>query len=93
MMEKIPAAVILAICLAMLVRLALGERRRRSFDALGLRTWTHVARRFAGASRWWSNRRYAAVAARDAIRRARADVPRDGNVYRPESFRGPRKPH
>ena len=93
MMEKMSAAVILAICLAMLVRLAIGEKRRRRFDAAGLRTWTLVARQVRNASRWWSNRRFAADAARDAIRRARTDVPRDGNVYRPESFRGPRKPH
>ena len=93
MMDKISSAVILAICLVMLLRLVIGEKLRRRFDARAMHTWTQVARWCRRASQWWSNRRYAAGAARDAIRRARSEVPREGSVYRPESFRGPRKPH
>jgi hypothetical protein len=93
MMDKISAAVILAICLVMLARLLMSERRRHAFDTRALHVWTGLAGQCRRALRWGSNRRYAAAAARDAIRRARAEVPRDGNVYRPESFRGPRKPH
>ena len=95
MMEKISAAVIFAICLLMLVRLMLGEKRRRAFDARALGTWVLVGAQLQRLARWRSNRRHAAEAARDAIRRARggADVRRDGNVYHPDSFRDPRKPH
>jgi hypothetical protein len=95
MMEKISAAVILVVCVVMLARLVLGEHRRHRFDARMLHAGHAFARHWRGALRWWSNRRYAAVAARDAIHRARegSDVRRDGNVYRPESFRQPRKPH
>ena len=31
--------------------------------------------------------------AEQAIRRAQRNVQRDGNVIRPDSFKGPRKPH
>jgi hypothetical protein len=92
-MDKISAAVMLALCGVMLVRLLIGERRRRAFDARGAVAWAGLARQCRRAARWWPNRRYAAEAARDAIRRASADVPREGNVYRPGAFRGPRKPH
>jgi hypothetical protein len=35
----------------------------------------------------------AAREAEQAIRRAQRNVQRDGNVIRPDSFKGPRKPH
>jgi hypothetical protein len=95
MMDKISAGVILSICLVMLLRLALGDKARGVLDATALRAWARIYGQWRRTSLWWSNRRYAASAARDAIRRARAGsgVERDGNVYRPESFRDPRKPH
>ncbi len=94
-MEKISAAVILVVCLVMLARLVLAEPQRRRFDAWTLRAWQGIGPQWRRATRWWSNRRYAAVAAREAIHRAKAgtEVERDGNVYRPGSFRHPRKPH
>jgi hypothetical protein len=42
---------------------------------------------------WRSHRRTAAREAEEAIRRAQSKVRRDGNVIRPDSFKGPRKPH
>jgi hypothetical protein len=57
------------------------------------RTWFSMrafARRLA---RGRSERRNAAAAAEDAIRRARDASERDGNVIRPKAFRRPRKPH
>jgi hypothetical protein len=95
MMEKISAAVMLAVCLVMLMRLMLGEKRRPTFDARALGAWVVIGAQLRRLARWRSNRRHAAEAARDAIRRARggADVRRDGNVYHPDSFRDPRKPH
>jgi hypothetical protein len=93
MMEKFSAALLLAICLVMLLRLVMGERRRRGFDAWALRTWGALRAMSLQVWRWRSNRRKAQQVAQEAIRRASADVRRDGNVYRPDSFRGPRKPH
>jgi hypothetical protein len=95
MMDKISAGVILSICLVMLLRLVLGDKSRRVLDAAALRAWARGVGQWRRTLHWWSSRRYAASATRDAIRRARAasSVARDGNVYRPESFRDPRKPH
>jgi hypothetical protein len=95
MMEKVPAALILVVCLVMLLRLVLGERRRATFDAYAREAWEALATMPARLLRWRGNRRRAAEMARDAIRRASAapEVRRDGNVYHPESFREPRKPH
>ena len=42
---------------------------------------------------WRSHRQTAAREAEEAIRRAQRKVRRDGNVIRPDSFKGPRKPH
>ena len=42
---------------------------------------------------WRAHRQRAAREAENAIRRAQRSVERDGNVIRPDSFKGPRKPH
>jgi hypothetical protein len=69
--EQLLAAVVLAACVAMLARMAIGERRRRRLDA-ALREAGHSARRL-----WLRLRRRAPSsaeaqrAAQDAIRRAR----------------------
>ena len=101
MIEQVFAAIVLALCLVLLVRLVLGRRRRARFDAL-LRHWAQATRRTAlRVWHWRSSRKAAELAAEraaaDAIRRAqrgaRETVQREGNVYRPKSFRNPRKPH
>lgn len=92
-MEKFSSAVLLAVCVVMLLRLVMGAKRRRGFDAWAGRTWGQLREIAQLSWRWRSNRRKAEAAAQEAIRRASADVRRDGNVYRPDSFRGPRKPH
>ena len=90
--DKFLAALVVAACVVMLLRLALGARRRRRFDAVwhafaeALRT---LPRRLA---RRRASRRQVEQAADAAIRRAQG-VDRDGNVYTPESLRRPRKPH
>jgi hypothetical protein len=91
--ETILAGVVLAACAVMLVRLMLGERRRWRFDATVLRAYEACKRRVRSIARWRATRRDAARAADEAIRRARKTTERDGNVYKPKSFRGPRKPH
>lgn len=91
--EKILAGVVLAACAVMLVRLMLGERRRWQFDSAMRRAYEACKRRVLSVSRWRATRRDAARAADEAIRRARDVTERDGNVYKPKSFRGPRKPH
>lgn len=91
LIEKIFAAAMLAVCLALLARLFAGERRRARFDA----AW----RAFRAPLRRWLRRRTNAEAetghaqaerlAREAIERARQRADGgtwDGNVYRPGSF-------
>ena len=97
MFEKMFAALALAVCAVLLLRLLIGERRRYRFDAAARRVWVAL-RRFglsllrsgAWLYHWRSSRRQAAQAAEEAIRRARgSDGTWDGNVYKPKSFRKP----
>ena len=90
--DKILAALVVAACAAMLLRLALGARRRRRFDA----AWFAVAQALRTLPRRLARRRARrrqAEQAADAVIRRAQEVERDGNVYTPESFRRPRKPH
>jgi hypothetical protein len=103
-MDKLLAAIVLLACVLLLLRMAVGERRRRRLDA-GARRAGRAARRAAliaklVALRLWHTLRYRRSAANEAeaaIRRARGrQHEADGNVIRPESFKPdnkPRKPH
>ena len=92
MVEKVFAGIVLAVCGFLMLRLLLGERRRYRFDA--------ALRRFAISCRiralrmwhWRSAHRQAKRDAEEAIRRAR-EGEWDGNVYKPKSFKRPRKLH
>ena len=84
-MEKILAGLLLAVCLVMAWRLLLGDRRRRRLDDW-FRSLPVRARRLR---HWRASRDEARRVAEEAIRRARGEVERDGNVYRPKSFRKP----
>ena len=85
--ERILAAITLIVCVLLLVRLAIGARRRARLDAMARRT-LHWAR---GAAMSVRHRREAARVADEAIERARkrSDGEWDGNVYKPKSFRKP----
>ena len=94
MVEKIFAAVVLAVCALLLVRLVIGERRRYRLDAAlrsVARTAQRATRSVQSAWQWRGARRAAKKAAIETIRRARdgAGVTREGNVYKPKSFRKP----
>lgn len=93
MIEPLLAGVTVAVCIALLVRLCLGAPRRQRFDAFMQGAWAAGRRGATTVWLWRSRRKAAARAAQEAIRRARADVQRDGNVYKPKSFRDPGKPH
>lgn len=93
MIEKVFAGIALAVCAVLLLRMLLPEPQRERLDAawqravqggrhLALRVWF-----------WRTHRQRAAREAEEAIRRAQRSVERDGNVIRPDSFKGPRKPH
>jgi hypothetical protein len=98
--DKVFSVLVAAVCVAMLVRMMLGDRRRQRWDSAFIKAWFRL-RRQALAIWHWRRKRHAAaqarVTAQEAINRARnkvgAKVDKDGNVYTPEAFKGPRKPH
>jgi hypothetical protein len=93
MIEQLLAGLVLAACAVLLARLVLGERRRGRFDAAARRGAASLRRRALVVWHWRSRRRQAQRAAADAIERARRAGEWDGNVYKPKSFKRPRKPH
>jgi hypothetical protein len=89
--ETLLAAIGLVVCVALLLRMAIGQRRRERLDA-GVQ---HTARALRERGRaLWRRRRTRGQAEREAedlierARRGRWRVERDGNVYRPRSFSG-----
>ena len=92
MIERLIAAVVLAVCALLFVRLAIGERHRQRLDA-ALRSVANAGRRALRSARaawhWRTIRRTSKKAADEAIRRAREGGTWDGNVYKPKSFRKP----
>jgi hypothetical protein len=89
MIEKGLAAVVLAVCVLLLVRLMIGTRRRQRLDA-ALRRAAYATRRTTrSAWNWRTARQASKQAADEAIRRAREGGTWEGNVYKPKSFRKP----
>jgi hypothetical protein len=99
--EKLFAGLVLGICLVLMLRLVLGTRRRARFDAAARRAWGNSRHFLHSAYHWRSHRREAERTADEVIRRAkgrstdpdRPDGEWEGNVYKPKSFRKPRKLH
>ena len=84
--ERVLAAIIVAVCAVLLVRLVIGARRRARLDAALRRAWRAVR----GVAMSARHRREAARVAEEAIERARQRSGEwDGNVYKPKSFRKP----
>lgn len=96
MIEKLLAAVVLAVCVVFLVRLMLGARRQRQLDAAAQQAGARVRHVVHAMWHWRSSRKRAQRIADEAIKRAASrdrDGHWDGNVFKPKSFRRPRKPH
>lgn len=104
MADKILAALGLAACVLLLVRMLLPAAGRHRLDAAGRRSWS--ALRGAGEAvlhwrHWRERRRRSKATAEAAIERARRHGRWDGNVYKPDAFerdgddavKRPRKPH
>ena len=91
--ELILAGIALVVCVALLLRMALPEQLRQRVDELW-RLAVLGGRLLAQRSWFWiRHRKRAAREAEEAIQRAQRKVERDGNVIRPDGFKGPRKPH
>lgn len=93
MLEKVLAAIVLLACVALLARLLADAPRRRQIDAMARHVWLRCQMALQRLWFWRRHRRHAAREAEQAIRRAQRRAERNGNVIRPEAFKGPRKPH
>lgn len=93
MLEKILAGVALLVCVALLARMLADAPRRRYIDAMARYAWLRCRLALHRLWFWRRHRQHAAREAEEAIRRAQRRAERDGNVIRPEAFKGPRKPH
>jgi hypothetical protein len=91
--EKVFAGIALAVCVVLLLRMALPARQQQRLDATCRRSVLRSRQLARRAWFWRTHRQTATREADDAIRRAQRKVQRDGNVIRPDSFKGPRKPH
>jgi hypothetical protein len=92
MFEQAFAAIALAVCAVLLLRLTMSVPRRYRFDAALRRVGLRLRRAGQRVWRWRAARRDAREAravAEEAIRRARDRGSWDGNVYKPKSFRKP----
>jgi hypothetical protein len=92
--EKLLAALALAVCVVMLLRMAVPATRRARLDRALLRIWQQLRTAAHNLIHWSARRRAAREAAQDAIRRAQTKPSGQwkGNVYTPDSFGSERKP-
>ena len=96
MAEKVLAWMAAGVCVLMLLRLFLGDARRARLDRTVARWARLTQRRLMAVYHWRATRQAkldARAAAHAAIERARNKVRKEGNVYSPEVFKGPKKPH
>lgn len=92
--EKIVAALVAVACLVMVLRLALGERRRARLDQAvsGFwAAWVAWSRKLVRLYRRETTRKEARKATQEVLQRMRQPVERQGNVITPDAFkrRGP----
>jgi hypothetical protein len=101
--EQVLAVLVAAVCVALLVRLALGPAQRARLDRQAVEAWQRLE---AAARRLWQRLRYGRSSRRqaqqmfDELRQRsregagappRPKVQREGNVYKPERFKGSAK--
>lgn len=88
------SALVVAVCVLMLVRMMLPARKRARLDQRLKQVPKVLSRRWHTLRHGRRHRVVAERLAKDAIERARkTKVERDGNVIKPDAFKGPRKPH
>ena len=92
MVTKLIAGLTLAVCMVLLLRLCIRARPRERVDASLRRAWSSTRRAAVNVWHWRAARRQAQQAADAAIQRAQRKAAsafeRDGNVYKPDAFRG-----
>lgn len=92
LVEKIFAAVMVAVCVLLLLRMLLKPRSRARVDAAMRDASDRWSRRLHRLVAWPAAEARARREAKEAIRRARrSSIEREGNVYRPKAFKGKRR--
>jgi hypothetical protein len=94
--DKLFPIFVAAVCVVMLIRMALGDQRRARFDRAFIKVWSEIERRAIFVWNWRRRRQSRAKAkqvAQDVIQRVRHRVEKEGNVLTPDAFKEPRKPH
>lgn len=96
--DKLFSVFVAAICVVLLIRLALGDARRARLDRALIMFYGRVRRQALLLWQWRRKRRSAAQAkqaAQEVINRVRHRVEKEGNVLTPEAFKEKerRKPH
>lgn len=104
LLTQVLAGAVLAVCIALLLRMVVGARLRFRIDTAVQGAWQRLRRRRTGAKPAppvrGADAKEAARVAEEAIRRAARRGRWEGNVYKPDAFRPPaddktdrRKPH
>ncbi|MCR5865749.1 MAG: hypothetical protein ACK4PH_29305 [Aquincola tertiaricarbonis] len=104
LVTQVLAGAVLAVCIALLLRMVIGARLRYRIDAAAQAAWQRLRRGRAGTRPTppvrGADAKEAARVAEEAIRRAARRGRWEGNVYKPDAFRPPaddktdrRKPH
>lgn len=95
--ELIVAGLTVLVCATLLLRLVLSLPRRARFDAFWRRLWRGLRSLWQRLVTAPARRRAAVREAREVIERVRRTPAEgghwDGNVYRPKTFKRPKKPH
>lgn len=94
--DKLFSIFVAAVCVVMLIRMALGDQRRARFDRVFTKLWSGMERQAVFIWNWRRRRQSRAKAkqvAQDVIQRVRHRVDKEGNVLTPDAFKEPRKPH
>lgn len=94
--DKLFSIFVAAVCVVLLIRLALGDKRRARYDRAFVQFCSTVGRQWKALWQWRRKRKSAAEArqvAQEVINRVRHRVEKEGNVLTPEAFKEPRKPH
>lgn len=89
MIATVSAAVLLAVCAFLMIRLLIGARLRASLDMHMRLAWLRMKHGWLQLIHWRSSRKTAERLADEAIRRARDEGHWEGNVYKPKSFKRP----
>lgn len=87
--EKAVAVLVAVACIVMLLRLAVGAKRRQRFDRAWRVWWQSTRKHAVRLYRRQTTRKEAEKATQEILQRLRRPVERRGNVISPKAFKRP----